>query len=223
MNPHRESRPGLDGIRHVAVVVAHPDDETLWAGGLLLSHPEWSPFIVTLCRGGDPDRSARFRMALARLKAEGAMGGLDDGPDQQPLAARKVQEAILALLPQRPYDLLLTHAPKGEYTRHRRHEEVSRAVRALWRRGAIRARNLWLFAYEDGGHAYPPRPRTDADLQLPLPDALWAQKYSLITEVYGFGEATWEARAVTRQEAFSCFRGPESFPGTEEKGRILSP
>jgi LmbE family N-acetylglucosaminyl deacetylase len=101
VNPHRESGPETGGIGQVAVVVAHPDDETLWAGGLLLSHPEWSPFIVTLCRGEDRDRSARFRKALERLGAEGAMGGLDDGPDQRPLAAADVQEAILALLPQR--------------------------------------------------------------------------------------------------------------------------
>jgi len=223
VNPLRETSPGTGGFRHVAVVVAHPDDETLWAGGLLLSHPEWSTFIVTLCRGEDPDRASRFRKALERLRAEGAMGVLDDGPDQRPLDATRVQEAILALLPERRYDLLLTHDPNGEYTRHRRHEEVSRAVRALWRRGVLRARNLWQFAYEDGGRAYAPRPREDADLRLPLPDALWAQKYSLITDIYGFGEATWEARAVTRMEAFSCFRGRESFRGLEGEGRILSP
>ena len=41
----------------ILVVSAHPDDETLWAGGLLLSHPEWEPFIVTLCR--DARRAAR--------------------------------------------------------------------------------------------------------------------------------------------------------------------
>ena len=209
MNPPGGQDPGPGGFRHVAVVVAHPDDETLWAGGLLLSHPEWSTFIVTLCRGEDPDRAPRFRKALERLKAEGAMGGLDDGPDQAPLVVTRVQEAILALLPERRYDLVLTHAPDGEYTRHRRHEEVSRAVEGLWRRGALQAGNLWQFAYEDGGHAYPPRPREDADLQLPLPDTLWVQKYSLITEVYGFSETSWEARSVARVEAFSCFKGRE--------------
>lgn len=193
------------GPVRVAVIVAHPDDETLWAGGLLLSHPEWSPFIVTLCRGKDPDRAPRFRKALERLGAKGAMGDLDDGPEQVPLSPKVVQDAIMALLPRRDYDLLLTHAPVGEYTWHRRHEEVSRAVWDLWRNENLRAEKLWQFAYEDGGGAYFPRPREDAYLtHLPLSDAVWARKYAIITEVYGFGEASWEAQSVTRDEAFSC-------------------
>jgi len=189
----------------VAVVVAHPDDETLWAGGLLLNHPEWSPVIVTLCRGKDPDRAPKFRKALACLGAAGAMGDLDDGPDQIPLPAPMVRDAILSLLPGREYDLLLTHAPHGEYTFHRRHEEVSQAVRSLWRDGVLRAPRLWQFAYEDGGGAYPPRPRKDADLRLPLAEAVWARKYDIITGVYGFDAASWEARAVSRTEGFCCF------------------
>jgi len=32
----------------VAVIVAHPDDETLWAGGLLIDHPEWDVFVACL-------------------------------------------------------------------------------------------------------------------------------------------------------------------------------
>ena len=197
-----------DGIRRVAVVVAHPDDETLWAGGLLLGHPEWSPFVATLCRAGDSDRAPRFARALQHLQARGAMGDLDDGPEQEPLAATRVREAILALLPERHYDLLVTHAPCGEYTRHRRHGEVARALRALWLRGQLRARQLWQFAYEDGGGSYLPRPRWDAGLRFALSDEMWGRKYQLITEVYGFAETTWEARAVPRTEAFECFFAP---------------
>ena len=116
-------------------MVAHPDDETLWAGGLLLNHPQWSPFIVTLCRGRDTDRAPKFLRALEHLGAKGVMGDLDDGPDQAPLPVAVVKQTILSLLPERDYDLLLTHAPLGEYTRHRRHEEASRAIRDLWRDG----------------------------------------------------------------------------------------
>ena len=69
----------------VAVIVAHPDDETLWAGGTILSHPSWTCFIVCLCRGSDPERAEKFNLALSVLKSEGIMGNLDDGPDQKPL------------------------------------------------------------------------------------------------------------------------------------------
>ena len=43
--------------KKVALIVAHPDDETLWAGGTILSHPAWDCFIVCLCRGSDPERA----------------------------------------------------------------------------------------------------------------------------------------------------------------------
>jgi len=193
----------LSETQRVAVVVAHPDDETLWVGGLLLSHPEWSTFIVSLCRGKDPDRAPRFQKVLECLGAKGAMGDLDDGPEQVPLPAVMVQEAILSLLPVWDFDLLLTHAPRGEYTRHRRHEDISRAVQALCSKGDLSARRVLQFAYEDGGRAYFPLPQKDAGLHLPLPEAIWKQKYDIITKVYGFDPSSWEAQTTPREEAFN--------------------
>ena len=186
----------------MAVIVAHPDDETLWVGGLLLSHPEWSPFVLTLCRGQDPDRAPRFLKALEQLHATGAMGDLDDGPDQTVLPSAEVQAAILSLLPGRAFDLVLTHGPEGEYTRHRRHEEVSLAVSALCRDGEIQASRLLQFAYEDGGASYLPRPRPDAELHFPVGQATWARKYAIITGIYGFARTSWEAQTTPHIEAF---------------------
>ena len=220
--PRPQDNPQVDPLR-VAVVVAHPDDESLWAGGMLLSHPEWDLFIVTLCRGEDPDRAPRFREALQRLGASGAMGNLDDGPEQFPLPALVVQDAVLSLLPGRAFDLLLTHSPLGEYTWHRRHLEVSRAVWNLWRNGGLRARRLWQFAYEDGGGAYPPRPRKEACLQLPLPEETWQLKHGIITGVYGFGESSWEARAAGRAEAFDCFGAAGGPRCSDGNGRMPAP
>ena len=67
--------------KKVALIVAHPDDETLWAGGTILSHPGWECYIVCLCRGNDADRAPKFKEALKELRSEGIMGDLDDGPD----------------------------------------------------------------------------------------------------------------------------------------------
>ena len=67
-----------------AVVVAHPDDETLWCGGYILAHPEYDWRIVTLCRASDPDRAPKFRRVLEQLGAVGDMADSDDGPDQVP-------------------------------------------------------------------------------------------------------------------------------------------
>ena len=90
--------------------------------------------------------------------------------------------------------------------RHLRHEETARAVLTLWNTGKLDAKELWSFAYEDGGGKYLPRPIQDADIYLGLPEEIWQIKYSIITEVYGFGLDSFEARTTPRQEAFWRFR-----------------
>ena len=200
---HDEVIPGPR--QRAAVVVAHPDDETLWCGGHILTHPECDWRIVTLCRASDPDRAPKFRRALEQLGAVGEMADLDDERDQVPLPIEQIQETISRLLDGKSYSLVLTHGPKGEYTRHRRHEECCRSVIELWQSGSIATNRLWLFAYEDGGHAYLPRVRDDADRREMLADKVWLEKRRLITDVYGYGIDSWEARTAPHEEGFWCF------------------
>ncbi len=200
MNAYEAERP-----KTVAVLVAHPDDETLWAGGTILSHPSWNWHIATLCRAGDPDRAPRFYRALHELGAAGTMGDLDDGPEQSPLDALLVQRTIVGLLPAEHFDLLITHDPAGEYTRHLRHEEAACAAISLWEAGRLAADELWTFAYEDGGKHYLPRRIEAAPLHVALPEALWRRKYAIITQIYGFPADGFEARTTPRVEAFWRF------------------
>jgi LmbE family N-acetylglucosaminyl deacetylase len=198
------SNSGPNAPSRAAVVVAHPDDETLWCGGYILTHPQYIWRIVTLCRAADADRAPRFRQVLQRLGADGAMADLDDGPDQTPLPPGQVRDTAAQLLAGNTYDLILTHGPLGEYTQHRRHAECCRAVVELWRSGAVDTKRLWMFAYEDGGRSYLPRVRQDADRRDVLPEGIWAEKRRLIMELYGFGPASWEVQTTPRHEGFWC-------------------
>jgi hypothetical protein len=138
------------------------------------------------------------------------MGDLDDGPEQTPLEQEEVEQAVLVLLGRKRFDVVLTHGPRGEYTRHLRHEEVSEAVAALWQGGRVRADSLWMFAYEDGGKRYLPRAAHGAHLSTALSNELWRDKYGIITEIYGFGPESFEARTTPREEAFWRFDSPQA-------------
>jgi LmbE family N-acetylglucosaminyl deacetylase len=199
--------------RSVCVIVAHPDDETLWAGGAMLLRPQWKWQVFALCRASDSDRAPKFYRALSRLGATGGIADLDDSSDQPPLAPDEMEAAVLDLIGGASYHLLLTHGFRGEYTTHRRHLEVSQAVSALWRSGRIAVGEVWRFAYEDGGGAYLPRPAVEAEVKFVLPKPAWKEKRQIIVDVYGFAPDSWEARAAPGIEAFRRFRSPEAiFP-----------
>jgi LmbE family N-acetylglucosaminyl deacetylase len=198
--------------KHTALaIVAHPDDETLWAGGTILSRDDWDWTVIALCRRSDPDRAPRFARALERLGAVGIMGDMDDGPDQTPLPAETVEAVITRLLPQAKWDSIFSHSPFGEYTRHRRHEETARAVMALWRNGSLECGDISLFAYEDGDRSYYPRAIERAHVLAPLEETIWRSKREIIESVYGFSSASWEARAAPRVEGFWRFHAIEEY------------
>lgn len=192
----------METQKNNAVIVAHPDDETLWCGGEILTLPDHNWFVASLCRKNDPDRAPKFEKALSVYGANGVMGNLDDGPEQLPLSAEEVSKDILNLLPEMKYDLIITHSPFGEYTRHLRHEEIGRAVISLWLEQKIETNTLWFFAYEDGKKEYYPRADENADYLNELPLNIWKEKRKIITDIYGFEKSGFEAQTTPKTEAF---------------------
>lgn len=191
-----------------AIIVAHPDDEILWAGGIILNNPQWNYFIASLCRKNDENRSSKFYRVLKILNAKGTMGNLDDEPDQKPLNTMVVEQEILDLLPKKHFDIIITHSPFGEYTKHSRHEEIGKAVIMLWNKGKIATNKLWAFAYEDGNKKYFPKAIENASHFETLKKEIWIKKHALITETYGFEKDSWEAKTTPKAEAFWVFNNP---------------
>ena len=205
----------------VAIIVAHPDDETLWAGGTILSHPEWEVYILCLCRKSDKNRASKFYKVLKILGTDGIMGDMDDGPEQIPLDNTEVENTILQLLPNRHFNLIITHNLTGEYTKHLLHEEVSRAVIMLWRNGKISANELWTFAYEDGCKQYYPKAIKTATFHIELHEEIWRKKYEIITEDYGYKKDSWEAKTTPREESFWQFKNTDEVISWITKGGKL--
>ena len=48
------------------VIVAHPDDETIWMGGFILDNPDYNWTILSLCRASDTDCAPKFKQNFPR-------------------------------------------------------------------------------------------------------------------------------------------------------------
>jgi len=193
-------------FKNCALIVAHPDDETLWAGGTVLINCKSNWEIISLCRKSDRDRNPKFFVALKELNAIGDIGDLDDGVEQRSIGISEVGQVILSLLKKNEYDLIITHSIKGEYFRHKRHEETGKAVLSLMEKEKLVAQELWMFAYEDGGKKYYPRAIDNADMIMELPEKIRNKKFKIITDIYGFSFESWEAKTTPKNEAFWCFK-----------------
>jgi hypothetical protein len=82
---------------------------------------------------------------------------------------------------------------------------AAEASSSFGNRAASTQSGLWLFAYEDGGRAYLPRVRDDADRRDMLTENVWLEKRRLITDVYGYGSRQLGSKDTPREEGFWCF------------------
>jgi hypothetical protein len=119
---------------------------------------------------------------------------------------------VMGELEESSWDLVLTHGPNGEYTRHRRHEEVSVAMLGLWRDASIDTDQMWLFAYSDQEGAGLPEAIAGAHVKIALPEDIWREKLSIVEEVYGFSPGSWEYGVTPREEAFWRLRSRDEAP-----------
>ncbi len=189
-----------------AVIVAHPDDEVIWCGGLILRHPEWQWTVLSLCRADDADRAPKFRRVCRALGAQGLISNLDDSPELRAIdVMADLGGRVLDLLPPTRWDLCLTHGANGEYG-HERHRQAHQAVTALARNGRLAADRLWAFAYHCEAETGTCRPGANADLTVALSPEQLTRKKTLVRDEYGYPEEGFEVRACTSPEAFTVIR-----------------
>ena len=186
-----------------AVIVAHPDDEVIWSGGLILKHPDWDWTILALCRADDADRGPKFRRVCSQLNVLGMISDLDDGNPLKPIdPEREIGRRVLERLGRADWHLCITHGSNGEYG-HERHKQVHQAVQALAGKGLLRCRELWAFAYDCEAASGACRPAAWAELSVELSAEELAEKKRIVRKEYGYGEDSFEVRACISPESFS--------------------
>lgn len=114
--------------KNAFIVVAHPDDETIFFSGLILSHKNFKWTIICVTDGnGDGRGTARKKEFFKACRKLGAnkihwLGLPDSYSDRLNLNEIKISLARL----DRP-DIVYTHGPLGEYG-HPHHQDVCMAV-----------------------------------------------------------------------------------------------
>lgn len=114
----------LESFKSPAIIVAHPDDETLWAGGLLA---RFGHKITLVCCSTPSKDSIRAEKCMDAANIYGVRrfqlcGSEDEGPDT-PLKQ--------LFIPSGDYDVIVTHNEAGEYG-HLHHKQVHNVVVNKW-------------------------------------------------------------------------------------------
>lgn len=168
------------------MIVAHPDDETLWGGGHLI---QGNYLVVCLTNGDDSVRRREFMNVVEVSQDKGLILSYPDLIDKrkgsgienrstweyEQLAIRK---DIGTLLKYKKWNIVVTHNPDGEYG-HQHHRYTSRHVTDMYKLQPECAKNFMYF-----GKYYSKGKMTQSvKATLPvLPENVYKQKKKLMDQ-----------------------------------------
>ncbi len=113
-------------------IVAHPDDETLWGGGSMMSG-DW--FIVCLTNGNTPHRATEFRNVLKASHNQGVILNYPDDSyksirDDWSTCNKGIEKDLALVIDAQDWDEIVTYNPDG-VTGHLHHRLTQKIVDKL--------------------------------------------------------------------------------------------
>lgn len=190
--------------QHALVVVAHPDDETIWMGGFIFGNPEIDWTIISLCRSSDTDRAPKFKRVMKVLNARGIIEDLDD---KNKLTINQtipiIKKIILKNFANKKFDLLFTHGVNGEYG-HNRHKGVHLAIKELIKNEKLSVKHVLCFDYIKAGKNELPlmKANNNAEVTFYLNNKEFEKKKKIVAEMYGYSNDGIDVNLCTNPEAF---------------------
>lgn len=183
------------------MIVAHPDDETIWMGGTIFKNPQMDWIIFALCRAADPDRAPKFRRVCEHY---GVRVIITDLEDEDIMNVResipKIRRIIKQKIGRQKFDYIFTHGLNGEYG-HPRHIGAHQAVKNMIKKRKLYGSQFLNFAYKTDNREKVLNDKS-AKFFIKLSRRELAGKRNIIKKLYGFSRHSFENLSCLPLETF---------------------
>jgi hypothetical protein len=191
------------------LVVAHPDDETIFCGGTMLYFPKWKWQVVYMTKGNGNAPNEEFEKAMLAFKKNGVDITSYKSLGQEKLKKGASEEEKTTLeskwkeaLDKQGFspDIIFTHNEKGEYG-HEDHKLLNKVVREY-------SSNVWEFICPGASNCS--QPYKERIKVVPLTGEILKTKTSIFNNNYTSQLYNWRGD-LNRVFWYEFKTGPEIF------------